>query len=102
MHSSSQMPQVCTYVPLSIIRRRHVSWLLPELRPAFTSSLTQVRDLSLWGATSQPALDIKALPSSSHFPEQQFNTEVKWLVQGTSPLQIQSYTSSLIRKRCFI
>lgn len=67
MHSSSRTPQVCTYVPLSIIRRRHVSWLLPELRPAFTSSLTQVCDLSLWGATSQPALDIKALPSSSHF-----------------------------------
>jgi len=98
MHSCSQMPQVCMYVPLSIIRLHHVSWLSPELRrSAFSSSLTQVCNLSLWSVTSQPALGIKALPSSSHLPEKQFNTEVKWSIQGTSPPRIWSYTLSLIR-----
>lgn len=56
MHSSGQMPHVCMYGPLSITRLHHVSWWLPELRrSAFSSSLTQVCDLSLWGVTSQRA-----------------------------------------------
>lgn len=99
MHSSGQMPHVCMYGPLSITRLHHVSWWLPELRrSAFSSSLTQVCDLSLWGVTSQRAptstgqrAPTSTFPSSSHFPEKQS-------IPGTSPPWIWSYTFSLIRK----
>lgn len=98
IHTGSQMfKSVCT-LHLSTVRLCHVFWLLPKLRVAFSSSLIQVCDLSLWHVVKQPSLDRQALPSASPFPEEQLNTEVKWPTQAPSPFWIWIYAFTLSRK----
>lgn len=48
--------------------------------------------------SDKPTCTVKALPPSSYFPEEQFNTEVKWPIQARSPPQIWTYAFSFIRK----
>lgn len=87
-----------------ILRLHHASWSLPEpRRHAFSSSsLVQECELPLRIVTSPPALGIKALPSPSHLPEEQFNTEVIRPTQAPRPSWIWTCAFSSSRKGFYL